>query len=373
MPSNKRFFSSTISIMFFFLSLSRIHSFVITSSRATGFTSRDFFRLRATTTTTTTSSSSSSTTTTTPTPTTNNNELEWETFEFSRKPKSDARFLQQHEEEEEEEEQDQQQRTQNSTNPSLNKPQLWQSLSSTQVQDSIAALLPYVRPARVERIQSVLQKRTQNVRFLFENPANPSNVFACLRTLDSFGIQYADVVLQPSLYQGTMALSQKKGVKTAMGSAQWMTVQQYTIQQDATLTSTLLNYKQQHHCRIYASCLSPDAKDIREIVWPASDESSICIVMGNEERGITTEMQQVADELFTLPMVGFAESFNLSVATAITCAHLSTQPNLLRPNLSAHQQQLLLLQGLIHSIPQKRMSKALLKQAGIDLPHDLLG
>ncbi|GAX11272.1 tRNA (guanosine-2'-O-)-methyltransferase [Fistulifera solaris] len=320
----------------------------------TPFKNRGLFRLLAT------SSPSSSTTTIT-----NNNELEWETFEFSRKPKSDARFFQQNADDEDK------QQSQNNSNPSINKQQLWQSLSLTQVQNSIATLLPYVRPARVERIQSVLAKRTQNVRFLFENPANPSNVFACLRTLDSFGIQYADVFLQPSLYQGTMALSQKKGVKTAMGSAQWMTLQQYIIQQDATLTSTLEKYKQQHNCRIYASCLSPDAKDIREIVWPS--DQTICIVMGNEERGITTEMRHAADELFTLPMVGFAESFNLSVATAIACAHLSTQPNLLRPNLSEHQQQLLLLQGLIHSIPQKRMSKALLKQAGIELPHDLLG
>jgi tRNA (guanosine-2'-O-)-methyltransferase len=331
-----------------FLSISRTHSFVITQFKATPFKSRGFSRLLATSSTTTT---------------TNNNELEWETFEFSRKPKKDARFFQPDDDDDE--------ISQKSNNPSMNKQQLWQSLSATQVQDSIAALLPYVRPSRVERIQSVLAKRTQNVRFLFENPANPSNVFACLRTLDSFGIQDADVFLQPAMYQGTMALSQKKGVKTAMGSAQWMTLQQYIIQQDATLTSTLQKYKQQHNCRIYASCLSPDAKDIRDIEWPTNE--SICIVMGNEERGITTEMKDAADELFTLPMVGFAESFNLSVATAITCAHLSTQPNLLRPNLSMDQQQLLLLQGLIHSIPQKRMSKALLKQAGIELPHDLLG
>jgi hypothetical protein len=44
-----------------------------------------------------------------------------------------------------------------------------------------------------DRIQSVFQKRTHNARFSFENPANPSNMGACLRTLDSFGTQHVDV------------------------------------------------------------------------------------------------------------------------------------------------------------------------------------
>ena len=44
--------------------------------------------------------------------------------------------------------------------------------------------------------------------------------------------------------------------------------------------------------------------------------------MGNEERGISDEMRSLADETFYLPMCGFAESFNLSVATAITLAYM---------------------------------------------------
>ena len=32
------------------------------------------------------------------------------------------------------------------------------------------------------------------------DPVNPSNVFACLRTLDAFGIQYVDIVIDPNQY-----------------------------------------------------------------------------------------------------------------------------------------------------------------------------
>ena len=38
-------------------------------------------------------------------------------------------------------------------------------------------------------IQAVMGERTGRVRFVLEDPINPSNAWACLRTLDSFGVQ----------------------------------------------------------------------------------------------------------------------------------------------------------------------------------------
>ena len=90
------------------------------------------------------------------------------------------------------------------------------SLSPQLVQRSIDILSPYVQPRRLERIQQVLSQRTKHARFLFENPSNPSNVWACLRTLDSFGIQYVDVIVDSEEYRGKAAVNQKRGMRTAM-------------------------------------------------------------------------------------------------------------------------------------------------------------
>lgn len=90
------------------------------------------------------------------------------------------------------------------------------SLSPELVQQSIDILTPYVQPRRLERIDEVLNQRTRHTRFLFENPSNPSNVWACLRTLDSFGIQYVDVIIHSDSYQGKAAVNQKRGMRTAM-------------------------------------------------------------------------------------------------------------------------------------------------------------
>jgi hypothetical protein len=89
--------------------------------------------------------------------------------------------------------------------------------------------------------------------------------------------------------------------------------------------------------------------------------------MGNEDRGISEEMRNLADETFTLPMCGFAESFNLSVATSITLAHMSAKSQngkgpLLPGDMDEHEYNCLYLRGLFHSVPQFRTGQAMLKQ-----------
>lgn len=93
------------------------------------------------------------------------------------------------------------------------------SLSPELVQNCIDILSPYVQDRRMDRIDEVLSHRTRHTRFLFENPSNPSNVWACLRTLDSFGIQYVDVIVHSDSYAGKAAVGQKKGMRTAMVSS----------------------------------------------------------------------------------------------------------------------------------------------------------
>ena len=98
--------------------------------------------------------------------------------------------------------------------------------------------------------------------------------------------------------------------------------------------------------------------------------------------GISDGMRELADETFYLPMSGFAESFNLSVATSITLAYMSAVSGRgseasdckgpLRPgDLHPHELQCLKLKGVLNSIAQKRTAKALLKKEGIELPSSL--
>lgn len=224
---------------------------------------------------------------------------------------------------------------------------------------------------------------------------NPSNVFACLRTLDAFGIQNVDIILDKSTYKGKAAVSQKRGLRTAVGSAQWLTINYHLTTNDAIAA---IREQSNGSVMIYASDLNPSSQDIRTIQWDRyradvdqeqqndtaeqHSEPTICIVMGNEDRGISDEMKQLVDCTFTLPMVGFAESYNLSVATAITLAHLSAQSSVtsdgraigpLRPgDLPPDQYQCLLLKGIMNSVAQKRIIPPLLKRENIILPPEIM-
>jgi tRNA (guanosine-2'-O-)-methyltransferase len=310
--------------------------------------------------------------------------LEWETFDFSSSPKWDSRFedgaaqLLLHTEFDV----DQWQKVQDSE--TLQDVELqqrfdrqhtaWADLPDALVEQATDLLVPFVNPDRWQRIQAILQQRTQNVRFLFEDPCNPSNVWACLRTLDSFGIQNVDVVIQSGSYKGKAAITQKRGMRTAMGSAKWLTVRNHL-----STTLALQSIKDQgYHIVCTDGSGNANSKDIRTVDWDASGKK-VLIVMGNEERGISEEVKELADEYVYLPMVGFAESFNLSVATAMTCAHLSAasgngnyKKGPLRPgDLDEREFKTLLLKGALNSI-RHRTSQAMLKQHGLRFPPDVL-
>jgi len=285
------------------------------------------------------------------------------------------------------------------------------------VAKATAVIEPYINEQRLARISSVLSQRTNHVKFLYENPSNPSNVWACLRTIDSFGIQQVDVIIDSGQYQGKLAIQQKRGMRTAMGSAQWLTLTNHPT----TVAAVQQLRREGYH--IYASDLNPKSIDIRDIEWdhpttkhedPDDDVPDhndghsnsttttvtaknqqpppppICIVMGNEDRGISEEMRELVDATFTIPMYGFAESFNLSVATSIILAHLSSKSYTtksttsstsacssdndsavgpLRPgDLPEHEYNCLYLKGLLQSLPTKRLGMALFKQHNIVLP-----
>jgi tRNA G18 (ribose-2'-O)-methylase SpoU len=253
----------------------------------------------------------------------------------------------------------------------------WERLPPELVAEATAVLKPYVQKGRIERMETVFRQRTARTRFLFENPANPSNVWACLRTMDSFGIQHTDLVLQSDQYLGKAALQQKRGMRTAVGSAQWLTLRNHPSTADAVETLRHQAASQGKDLKLYASDLCPTSVDIRTIDWNLPEDHQICIVMGNEERGISNEMRELADVTFSLPMVGFAESFNLSVATAITLAHLSAasaanKGPLRLGDLPEQEINCLMLKGLLHSLPQKRMADALLRKEGIELPKEIV-
>jgi hypothetical protein len=106
--------------------------------------------------------------------------LEWETFDFSDSPKWDGRFgddgdihLASNTDDWDQLAIDEAQRDKEMQEEFERCHKVWRTLDKKLVEDATNVLLPFIQPDRWERIQSVLSQRTQQSKFLYENPANP--------------------------------------------------------------------------------------------------------------------------------------------------------------------------------------------------------
>ncbi|MDD4151186.1 MAG: TrmH family RNA methyltransferase [Candidatus Gracilibacteria bacterium] len=67
--------------------------------------------------------------------------------------------------------------------------------------------------------------------------------------------------------------------------------------------------------KIFAVELNDESVDYRDFY--KQDLGDICLVMGNEVKGVSKEMLEIADKVVHIPMLGNKSSLNVSVAAGI--------------------------------------------------------
>jgi tRNA (guanosine-2'-O-)-methyltransferase len=255
----------------------------------------------------------------------------------------------------------------------VNSPPFWEAMSLEDVRQSIDCLSKYITENRRNKFEEVLSQRTDRIRFAFENPSNANNIWAALRTFDIFGIQYADVISDPQAYDQSW---RRTTMKTAMGAQKWLTLKAHH-----NTTECIKSLKDQGY-RILASDIHTSSKSLYDIDFSTRGDSSVessrdpsnreqvdgndkprgfVIVMGNEEKGVTEEMKALADERFYIPMKGFAESFNLAAASAVSCSVMESR-GALSPSLTEEQRTRIMLMWIARTVPR---SILYLKTAGL--------
>ena len=153
--------------------------------------------------------------------------------------------------------------------------------------------------SRLRRIAGVLKKRQPDLVVVMENIKNPHNVSAILRSCDAFGIQDVYVIKQEKV------LGVSKRVSS--GAHKWLDIHFFSD------TESCLKYLKDHGFKIYVTHLSSEAIDIRR----ADFTKKVAIVVGSELEGVSDSALKYADLNIIIPIVGFVQSFNVSVATAI--------------------------------------------------------
>lgn len=171
-------------------------------------------------------------------------------------------------------------------------------------------------PARKKKIEKVLEKRQPTLHVVLENVDDPRNVGAVLRSCDAFGV--IDVHL---LYHGRITNQEsrnKNGVhrmprlseirsKSAASAAKRL---RFTKWEKPKELVAFLKKKKIKLAVTHLSAKSKDPADV-DLAQP------VALAFGNEHDGISKELLKAADFNVRLPMVGFVESFNISVAAAL--------------------------------------------------------
>ena len=164
-------------------------------------------------------------------------------------------------------------------------------------------LRPLVTEARLAKLEAVAASRTRHLSVVLENVYQSRNASAVMRSADGLGL------LDVHLIENENAWSRNKGV--AKGASQWLNLHRYLNADDSR--QACVDTVKAHGYQLVVT--SPHAEGHTPHTLPL--DKPVALVMGTEFSGASDFMMEHADAFVEIPMHGFAESFNISVAAAI--------------------------------------------------------
>jgi tRNA (guanosine-2'-O-)-methyltransferase len=163
----------------------------------------------------------------------------------------------------------------------------------------VSYLESFVSKHRLKRFDEVLAHRTKYVTVVMEDLYHLHNTSAVIRSCDVFGIQEVHVI------ENTFANRLDK--KIALGAQKWIDVYRYETTQQCIKELRKKGYT------LIATTPQTDATSMEDLAITGK----IAFMFGAEKEGLSTVALNEADAFINIPMVGFTESLNVSVAAAI--------------------------------------------------------
>lgn len=163
----------------------------------------------------------------------------------------------------------------------------------------VAALGPLVTTARLARMDAVIARRTRSLVPVLEDLADPHNGAAVMRSADAFGCHEVHVVEDRHRF----AVSHR----VTRGTHRWLDLVRHGS------TASCLAHLAERGYKVYVAAM--DGELVPESL---AEVEKAAVVFGNEHKGVSDLVREAAAGTYAIPMVGFVESLNVSVASAIT-------------------------------------------------------
>lgn len=176
-------------------------------------------------------------------------------------------------------------------------------------------------PERQQKFEQVWQQRNTCMHLVLENIYQALNASAIVRTADALGIHYLHVLEDEHPWEINR--------KIAKGAMDWLNIKRSKDAREMMLSLKSKGFE------LVVTNFSPDAIPIEDY-HPARP---VALVMGTELSGISDVARELADVEIIIPMTGFSQSLNVSVATGIALSHLSRKTQILKEKFPPSQEE----------------------------------
>lgn len=168
----------------------------------------------------------------------------------------------------------------------------------------IDLLRPMIGEKRLQKIERVIEKRCFGIHPILEGLSDRGNISAVLRSAEGLGNGCVHVV-------ETRRRKLRMANRVSQGAEKWLEILRWHS------TTECIEAVKAAKLQLVVTDLNADMSiEDLDLSIPTA------IVFGNEQLGATEEMREAADHTVILPMAGFSQSFNISVAAAIALYHL---------------------------------------------------
>lgn len=172
-----------------------------------------------------------------------------------------------------------------------------------------AKLAPFLSEERRDTFDRVLENRTRQICLVLENVYQSRNASAVMRSCDGMGIQDVHLIEDVNPWTFNRVVSK--------GTPAWLTLHRYPrVESASDLCIAALKEK-----GYKIAVTSPHADGVTPHDMPVHEP--IALVMGTEWSGVSPQMLAAADYHVFIPMRGFAESLNISVAAGMAMYTIS--------------------------------------------------
>ncbi|MFT4555385.1 MAG: TrmH family RNA methyltransferase [Planctomycetales bacterium] len=172
-------------------------------------------------------------------------------------------------------------------------------------------LAGFLTPHRKDLLQRLILERTRHLTVVVEDICHAHNTSACVRSCDCFGIQDFHVIENRNRFD--------VAVDIARGATQWLTMHRhdYSESQPDSTRGCIEKLRADGYQIVVAS---PHDANCELETYDISKPTAL--LFGNEKEGVSPNAMQLATHIMRVPMYGFTESFNISVAVAVCLHHL---------------------------------------------------